>query len=80
MGYPVTTLLREMAGEIGASRNEPEESVVEALIRKFGAYPSRAILDTDLRSLAIPANHLPDFALALAVEAIVQHDLSRSRG
>jgi hypothetical protein len=74
-GYPVTALFKKMKQEILDCRDKQEEEVADILIRKFGAYPARAIRETDLKSMPIPENNLPDFCLALSVEAIVERSI-----
>lgn len=75
-GYPVTALFKRMKQEILDCRDKPEEEVAGILIRKFGAYPAQAILATNLKEAPVPENNLPDFCLALSVEAIVERKLS----
>jgi len=74
-GYPVTALFKKMKQEILDDRDKPEEEVADILIRKFGAYPAQAILETDLKSAPVPENNLPDFCLALAVKTIVRQSI-----
>jgi hypothetical protein len=78
-GYPVVDLYRRMVREIVRDQDRPEEAVVETLIRDFGAYPARAILEFDLRSAPVPENHLPDFCLALAVSRVVEQGIERDQ-
>jgi hypothetical protein len=74
-GYPVTGLFAKMKQEILDDRDKPEEEVADILIQKFGAYPARAILETDLKSAPVPENNLPDFCLALSVKAVVERSV-----
>lgn len=72
MGYPVTDLFQAMKQEILNNQDKPEESVVDILIKKFGAYPARAILKIDLKSTPLIENHLPDFCLAKSIQTITE--------
>ena len=70
-GYPVTALFRRMKQEILDNKDRPEEEVADILIKKFGAYPAQAILETDPKEAPVPENNLPDYCLALSVRAVV---------
>ena len=70
-GYPVTELFKAMVQEIMNDRDKSEEEVADILIQKYGAYPARAILKINLQEAPIPENHVPDLALARAVETVV---------
>uniref|UniRef100_A0A7C6EA36 Uncharacterized protein n=1 Tax=candidate division WOR-3 bacterium TaxID=2052148 RepID=A0A7C6EA36_UNCW3 len=71
MGYPVTKLFQAMVQEIINNQDKAEEVVTDILIKKFGAYPTQAILKINLRDTPIPENHLPDFCLAKAIKTVV---------
>lgn len=71
MGYPVTELFQAMVQEIINNKDKPEETVVDILIKKFGAYPAPAVLKINLKATAIPENHLPDYCLAKSIQTIV---------
>lgn len=73
MGYPVTELFKAMVQEIIDHKDKPEEAVADSLIKKFGAYPTQAILRIKLRETVIPENHLPDFCLAKSIKSIVDN-------
>ena len=76
-GYPVTGLFKEMVREILNCQDKSEEEVADILIRKYGAYPAQAILRINLREMAVPVNHVPDFGLAQSIQSIVdRHTLS----
>jgi hypothetical protein len=77
-GYPVTELFNQMKQAILDNKDRPEEEVADILIKKFGAYPAQAILETDLREAPVPENDLPDYCLALSVKAVVERHV-RSR-
>ncbi|MEO0107858.1 MAG: hypothetical protein ABIK62_01620 [candidate division WOR-3 bacterium] len=71
LGYPVTELFEQMKQTILEHEHQSEEQVAELLVRRFGAYPAQAILKINLKDTPIPANHVPDFALARAVTEVI---------
>ncbi len=79
LGYPVTDVFKQMVQEIINDKDKPEEEVTDILIKKYGAYPTQAILKIDLKDTIIPENHLPDFCLAKSIQTIVdQYILSKN--
>ena len=71
MNYPVTELFKAMIQEITDNKDKPEETVVDILIKKYGAYPAQAILKINLKDTLIPENHLPDYCLAKSIKNII---------
>ena len=63
-----------MVQEILDGKNRPEEEVAETLVRKFGAYPAKAILEIDVRKTDSPSNLLPDFCLARVIQLVVDRE------
>ena len=73
MNYPVTELFKSMIQEIVDNKDKPEETVVDILISKYGAYPAQAILKINLQATPIPENHLPDYCLAKSIKSILDN-------